>query len=70
MWKNMIQDTIEATVITTITARPILRALDSFFDTPKKGHSPKNFDNTKLLIRAILMNIANRLSTLNHPRIS
>jgi hypothetical protein len=30
-------------------------------ETPKKGHSPRNFDNMKLFIRAILIKIVMRL---------
>ena len=51
------QVNIDATVITKITAMPIPSALESFFDTPKKGHNPRNFVNTKLLMRIAAMEI-------------
>jgi hypothetical protein len=34
--------TIVASTITKVTAPDIPAAVDTFFDTPKKGHIPKN----------------------------
>ncbi|GAG72416.1 unnamed protein product, partial [marine sediment metagenome] len=43
------------------------KALDSFLDTPKKGHNPKNLDRTILFTIAITINIVSILFTPYHP---
>ena len=40
--------------ITPITAPPIPAAVFIFFDTPRKGHRPKNWLNTTLLTSGCL----------------
>lgn len=44
-----------AKVITNITAAPIPVAVESLLDTPKKGHIPKNWENTILLTNMVDM---------------
>ena len=52
--------TIEAIVITKITAIPIPRAESMFFETPIYGQIPKNLDSTKLLINIAVIRIKNK----------
>ena len=49
--------TMEAMVITKITAPPIPAAVSTFLDTPTKEQMPKNWLNTTLLTNAELMAI-------------
>jgi hypothetical protein len=46
-------------VITNVVANPIEKADEILFDTPIKGHTPKKYDNTKLLTIAAEKNIRN-----------
>jgi hypothetical protein len=56
IYSVIVQVAIDAMNITKVTAAPILTALLSFLDTPKNGHSPRNFTRIKLLIKAIPTN--------------
>jgi len=38
--------------------------VSSFLETPMKGHKPKNFDNTKLLTKMVLINMM-KVSVIN-----
>ena len=43
--------------ITRVVARPIDHAVFNFPETPRKGQSPKNIANTKLLIKKALIGL-------------
>lgn len=53
--------------ITPITAPPIPAAVFIFFDTPRKGHRPKNWLNTTLLTNAVLIAITNKFIFYSPP---
>ena len=50
-------------VITNITAPPIPTAVFTFFDTPRKGHKPKNWLSTTLLTNEELIKRAAIITT-------
>ena len=52
--------TTEDKVITKIIAAPMPAAVLTFLDTPKKGHKPKNWLKTTLLIREELTRITSK----------
>ena len=49
--------TIVEIVKTKVTAALMPTAVDTFFDTPKKGQIPKNWDNTTLFTKTAAINI-------------
>src|SRR5574337_866822 len=44
----------EVRVMTNVTATPMPIADDVFWETPRNGQSPRNFDRTKLLTKTML----------------
>jgi hypothetical protein len=48
----------DATVVTKVTEAPIPIAFSLFFETPMKGHMPKNCEKMKLLIKIKVNSIA------------
>jgi hypothetical protein len=51
---------MDANVITNITAIPIPAAVSIFFETPRKGHVPKNCENIILLTINDVINKLNK----------
>ena len=47
-----------AIVITNNTAPDIPTDVDTLFETPKKGHIPKNCDNTMLFTKTAVISIS------------
>ena len=52
--------TAEASVITKMTAAPMPPAVLVFLDTPRNGHSPRNWLKTTLLTREELIKMINK----------
>ena len=56
--------------MTKITATPMPVAVSVFLDTPRKGHSPRNWLNTTLLTREDAIKITNNSLSIVLPLLS